>query len=101
MIENKNGWEISEKNGNAYLIEYQKTFPDGLSVVIKILKDSDAYKVISESESRTSGPTLVDEGIFPSMELTMQKVKVLADEWDELNDEEINTDWSKWKIKDE
>ncbi|NIY94665.1 hypothetical protein [Vibrio diazotrophicus] len=50
------GWiELSDKNDTS-MVSYQKTYPDGLDVVLTIEYRNEMYELWSLSEHRCSGP---------------------------------------------
>lgn len=65
------------------VVRYQRTFPDGTDVILSIRAVGHEYEVVSNAESRTSGPVESTHGRFASVADAMAELEKEARGWDQ------------------
>ncbi len=77
------GWEQEQGLDIEEVLRIHKTYEDGTDVILSVRRRRDGFEVLSSAESRTSGPTDVSKGLFPSLEDARQVAVDSAANWDQ------------------
>ena len=76
------GWiELSDKN-DSLIVSYQKTYPDGLDVVLTIEYRNEMYELWSLAEHRCSGPAKNMDSVHSDLNLALKAALAEMVEWD-------------------
>ena len=76
------GWiELSDKN-DTLMVSYQKTYPDGLDVVLTIEYRNEMYELWSLAEHRCSGPEKNMDSVHSDLKSALKAVLYEMVGWD-------------------
>ncbi|KOE07360.1 hypothetical protein ACS82_00080 [Vibrio parahaemolyticus] len=75
------GW-VEHKNADTGVLSFQKTYSDGLDVLLSIELRDNAYELWSSAENRCSGPSKHKDSIHQTIESAVEAALVEMHEWD-------------------
>ena len=78
------GWQCLEVSPESEsLIYLHKSYAGEPDVILSIQRRDEEFLVVSDAESRTSGPNISNCGTFPTIEMALDKIVDEALEWDD------------------
>ena len=75
------GW-VEHRNADTGALSFQRTYSDGLDVLLSIELRDNAYELWSSAENRCSGPSKHLDSIHQTIESAVEAALVEMDEWD-------------------
>jgi hypothetical protein len=81
------GWHIVQSHSNApikalVIVALNKTYPDGIDVIVSLRREDQVYVVYADAEHRLSGPYVTKEGTRASLADVLQLVYNVCQKWD-------------------